>query len=146
MLSLTGVLTKTQAVCTGKNFHLWNADLGWELLAYTPTNKDVLCAQPFELTIGADPGNCTSIVQSARLILAGPLRANRVENVEPYTVFGDSMESGAVYAPFEELDGDVNGREFPPGNYTLTANFYSSNRARNFVDQLKVDFTVVVCS
>ena len=139
-------MTKTQAACTGKNFHLWNADNSWELLGYTPTNNDVLCAQPFEMTMSADPGNCTSIVQSARLLLSGPLRANRVENVEPYTVFGDSTESTVAYVAFEELDGDVDGRTFPIGNYTLTARFYRSNRARDFVDQFSVNFTVVTCS
>ena len=145
-LPLAGAVAKTQAACTGKNFHLWNADNGWELLSYTPTNNAVLCVQPFEMTFSADPGNCTSIVQSARLILSGSRKANRVENVEPYTLFGDSTESNVAYVAFEELDGDVDGRDFLPGNYTLTARFYRSNRARDFVDQFSVNFSVVTCS
>ena len=144
-LSLAGSVNQAQAACAGMNFHLWNADSNTELRNNTPKTGDVLCAESFEFSISADPGNCSSIVQSARLILGGKIRQNKKENVEPYTLFGDDIKSGTIYEPFKPYQGNINGRDMDPGNYTLTAKFFRNNDVRWFLDQVSANFTVVKC-
>ncbi len=51
---------------------------------------------------------------SVRLSLEGPIYAVKTENTEPYTLFGE-----------DQYTGDIAGRVFPTGDYSLTATAYT---------------------
>lgn len=70
----------------------------------TPTNN---------ATIVVEYEGCeTNCPGSVLLELDGPITTSRIENERPYALFGD-------------IDGTLNGRDFPIGNYTLAvAAFY----------------------
>lgn len=56
-------------------------------------------------------------VKSIVLILDGPITTRQVENVPPFSLFGD-------------IEGDFIGYPLPPGRYTLTARAYHRRNAR----------------
>ena len=138
------LIKKAQATCDGMNFHLWNADKNEELRSNSPKSGERVCAEDFEFSISAHAGNCSSIVQSARLIMGGKIRVNKKENVEPYMLFGDDMKSGTTYEPFK-YQGNINGRDMELGNYTVTAKFFRNDNARWFLDQISANFTIAKC-
>jgi hypothetical protein len=73
-------------------------------------------------------------VQSVKLGLEGPtqLSFTKVENIVPYTLFGDNSETG-----------DVFGQTFESGSYTVTAQAYSELYAGGAASDIKsVDFIV----
>jgi hypothetical protein len=138
------LIKKAQATCDGMNFHLWNADMNEELRSNSPKSGERVCAEDFEFSISAHAGNCSSVVQSARLIMGGKIRVNKKENVEPYMLFGDDMKSGTTYEPFK-YQGNTNGRDMELGNYTVTAKFFRNDNARWFLDQISANFTMAKC-
>ena len=121
-----------------------NADKNEELRSNSPKSGERVCAEDFEFSISAHAGNCSSIVQSARLMMGGKIRVNKKENVEPYMLFGDDMKSGTTYEPFK-YQGNTNGRDMELGNYTVTAKFFRNDNARWFLDQISANFTMAKC-
>lgn len=70
-------------------------------------------------------------VESVVLTLLGPdVTVNRIENVEPYALFGDT-------------NGDYNGRTSAPGRYSLTVTPYTGDRADGeFGAQFSIPVTI----
>ena len=94
-------------------FHLVRSDLdliSWEVEDGLPIN---FVNNP--LSFEARPG--TFKVGSVVLELSGPISYSATENVEPFTLFGDS-------------NGKFNGKVLPEGDYTLTATPYSETHEK----------------
>ena len=70
-------------------------------------------------------------VQSMEIKLTGPINVQKIENLKPYTLFG------------EEKNGILKGERFPEGSYQLTATAYSQKNANGIIrDTLTINFTV----
>ena len=65
-----------------------------------------------ELSLAAISSQGTT--ESVELSVSGPIQETRTENEVPYTLFGDNPSTG-----------DINGRVFAPGTYTVTATPYT---------------------
>ncbi len=70
---------------------------------------------------------------SVNLTLTGPVTGSRVENLFPYTIFGDNA-----------INGDITGKNFQAGTYTITGKAYTgSNLSGLFGNTKSVTFTLV---
>jgi hypothetical protein len=134
------------ATCNGMDFHLWNADTSTELMFFTPSEGTSLCVQNYEFSISADPFGCIADVKSALIDLTGPITISNKENQMPFTVFRDDRKAGTVYPPYEQYQGNIHGRDWKVGDYTIKAQFYSElNLKGNLVDTNVVNFSVKDC-
>ncbi len=80
------------------------------------------------MSFEARPG--TYKIGSVVLELHGPVSYSATENVEPFTLFGDS-------------EGEFNGQSLPEGNYTLTATPYNETHEKGKEGiPLTINFTV----
>jgi hypothetical protein len=65
--------------------------------------------------------------------------------VEPYTIFGD-VPTGPYFPGYVPYDANIAGRDFPVGEYSIKADYYSRDNARGKrIDSLTVSFTVIDC-
>ena len=116
----------------------------------TPSYYNYLCAQPWEFSIEADPGyGCYDVVKSAKIVMTGPSStvtvAGKKESVPPYMVFGDQPENGFVYNQNYNgyYEGNIIGRDWVEGDYTIDAYFYSKSGAKgNLVSTISASFYV----
>jgi hypothetical protein len=93
------------------DFILYNADTNEPV----GTLKAQETMKSNEFNIEARPSAACGPTESARMNLRGPIVVtNRIENQGPSTVFGDNR-------------GNIYGRDYKPGNYTISADFYSSD-------------------
>jgi hypothetical protein len=111
-------------------FILYNAD------ANVPVGplkaREAIMANQF--SIEARPTAECRATESTRMNLRGPIVViDRIENQAPYLVFGDNI-------------GDIFGRDYKPGNYTISADFYSSNNLNGeLVVSGKFAFEIIPC-
>ena len=136
--------------CNYTRFRLWNADDNVLYGDYVPSAYyNSICAPTWEFSIQADPGfGCQGIVKSANIILKGPaasVTTNKTESIAPYNSFGDSDAVGFVYDPNNPgyYKGNITGRDFVAGDYSIKASFYSKvNMKGDLVATLAANFTV----
>jgi hypothetical protein len=84
-----------------------------------------------QFNIEARPSADCDATTSAKLFLAGPIELEKTENVAPFMVFGNS-------------GGDMFGRAYQPGSYTITAELYSGKgRDRTSVVSGVFEFEIV---
>ena len=118
--------------CSIVRFELWNADT--DSVIMTPLNNgDVIDVAAFgnaNVTIVAvtDPAN----VGSVEFSLFGPETRVDVENVNPYSLFGDDVR------------GDYHGSRLPAGDYTVTARAFSEADLNGVLcSEASINFSVV---
>ena len=110
-------------------FILFDAD---EDVALRPLEA-VECAMGNEFNIQARPSDECSTTVSADMQITGPISEARIENAGPYMVFGDS-------------NGNIFGRAYQEGEYTISASIFSeSSLGGDLVVEGTFDFTVVDC-
>ena len=84
--------------------------------------------------IQARPTDNCSATASAEMELTGPILVDRVENVSPYMMFGDSR-------------GDIRGRRYQEGSYKIEAQIFSERNGRGFlVVQREFEFEIQSCN
>ena len=94
---------------------------------------DRLCIPSFEVNFQARATSACPPNESALQTLEGPVSDRRVENVGPYTQFGDS-------------GGNIFGRTLLPGSYTIDAEIFADNDlSGGLVVQRQVRFEVMIC-
>jgi hypothetical protein len=107
------IFKREQRLCQVE-FVLFNADTD-EPVGPLKAQETIM---PNKFSIVARPNADCDPTRSAKLNLAGPIRVkNRVDRREPATVFGDKR-------------GNILGRDYKPGNYTVSAEFYSMGNLR----------------
>jgi len=88
------------------------------------------CIEPFQFNIQVQPKGDCLIAASAQMELSGPRNFIRSENKAPFMIFGDD-------------NGDIKGRGYIAGNYTITSSLYSESRAGgNLLAQQEFSFTM----
>jgi len=93
----------------------------------------VECVMGNEFNIQARPSDACSTTVSADMQITGPISETRIENAGPYMVFGD-------------FNGNIFGRGYQQGEYTISASIFSeSNLGGDLVVEGTFDFTVVDC-
>ncbi len=71
--------------------------------------------------------------ESVRFVLKGPVNKTKVENGEPFSLFGDNDSTGAFF-----------GRFLPVGKYSLKITGYSEKNARGFIaDEMTLGFEII---
>jgi len=96
--------------------------------------EDVECIMSNEFSIQARPTAACPTTLSADMKLTGPIDQDRLENVGPYMIFGDNRQ------------GNIFGRDYREGSYTISASIYSERRLRgDLVVEREFDFTVKEC-
>ena len=91
-----------------------------------------VAGNPVEISINANTNSYAT--GSVHFELSGPVSYTRVENVAPFTLFGD-------------FEGDYYGQILPVGNYTLTATPYGGKNSKGKIGKaLTIDFTMVKSS
>jgi len=71
------------------------------------------------------------VIESADMVLEGPVTGSRIENGSPYMIFSDNSH------------GDIYGQEFAEGSYTINAKLFSENNLKgDLVVERQFDFTV----
>ncbi|GAB4398894.1 MAG: hypothetical protein OHK0053_18300 [Microscillaceae bacterium] len=109
--SFTVSITAEPPVTPEVIFTLVNAQTDVDLLTLSEGQSLDLSSLPTNfLSIRADLANP---VGSVRMVLSGPLNHTQTESLLPYALFGDNPT------------GNYNGRNFVPGDYTLTVTPYS---------------------
>ena len=107
-------------------FRLINASSDQDLGALTD-NSVVDVNAPLSIQALTSPAQVGSVIFQ----LSGPVSRNQTENISPYALFGDN-------------NGDFNGVNLTPGDYTLTATAYSSSKGTGDAGTaLSINFTVV---
>jgi len=107
-------------------FILFNADDNLPLNVL----KEIECIEPFQFNIEVQSKEDCPVASSALMELSGPRNFVGLENSAPWMVFGDR-------------DGDINGRGYIAGNYTIHASLYSERRAKGeLLAQHKFSFTM----
>ncbi|MDX2302172.1 MAG: hypothetical protein NW226_05195, partial [Microscillaceae bacterium] len=91
-------------------------------LSQVGTNNLTIVARTSPKTVG-----------SVKLALSGPLNINRVENLAPYALFGDSNNS----------TGDLFGQAFTAGSYSITATAYNESNATGANSSQTVQFELI---
>ena len=115
--------------------NLGDAPISGFMMVDSAADVDInwICGQ--HLSLADLPSNVSirtygSPVGSMRLSLSGPVSNTRVENIPPYSLWGDT-------------DGNYSGRSLATGEYTLTATAYSdSGGGGTVLGSLTVDFII----
>jgi len=82
--------------------------------------KENECVRPNEFNIQARPTPACPVTESAGMTLDGPIHAQRLENLGPYTIFGDRS-------------GDIFGRDYQEGVYTIHSEIFSEDDLRGYL-------------
>jgi len=121
--------TNQQSKCSVE-YILWDADRD---VAIGPLQESVCLDSNAEFSIEAKPSSDCAPDGSARLRLEGPIDFHRTENVLPYTIFGDK-------------NGNVSGREYRAGSYTISTKLYPENSLEGELEyEGSFSFTVNNC-
>ena len=125
---------KKEPICKVE-FVLYNADND------TPVGliDSDFCVEDLDFSkfnVQARPTEGCSKINSAMMDIDGAINIHpRIENAEPYMIFGDSNT------------GDIFGQPIRRGSYTVMADLYSDRKASgNLVVSGEVDFTIYDCS
>jgi len=84
--------------------------------------KENECIRPNEFNIQARPTSACPVTESASMKLNGPIHAQRLENVGPYTIFGDRLSNG-----------DIFGRTYQEGDYVIHSEIFSEDDLRGYL-------------
>jgi len=110
-------------------FILFDADAD---IALRPLGE-VECVMSNEFSIQARPTAACPTTLSADM-KTGPIDEDRLENFGPYMVFGDNRK------------GNVFGRDYQEGSYTISASIYSERQLHgDLVVEREFDFTMQEC-
>ncbi|MEM8896640.1 MAG: malectin domain-containing carbohydrate-binding protein [Bacteroidota bacterium] len=113
-----------------QHMSLLNADNASEIQKLTDGDVLLLSELPSKLAVTADIGDCQGKIRSVRFELSGPQSLNRVENLSPYSMYGDTRGNHRAYS-------------FEPGDYTLAVTPYSSFHGKGTRgESMVVSFTV----
>ena len=90
----------------------------------------ILSELPSRLAVAAEVGECQGKIRSVRFELSGRQSLKRLENVAPYSMYGDTRGNHRTYT-------------FRPGVYTLKVTPYSAHYGKgNKGEVLEITFTV----